>query len=119
MCTPEGYSLAVEELTPSEWKPNPLKPTPVNRLSQNFPNPFNPETWIPYQLASDANVVLYIYDAQGRRVYFQTLGHQKAGTHTTYWDGCNTVGEPVASGIYFYSLETDTFHATRKMIIQR
>ena len=116
---PDGYSLAVEELTPSEWKPNPLKPTPVNRLSQNFPNPFNPETWIPYQLASDANVVLYIYDAQGRRVYFQTLGHQKAGTHTAYWDGCNTVGEPVASGIYFYSLETDTFHATRKMIIQR
>ena len=116
---PEGYSLAVEEPTPSEWKPNPLKPMPVNRLSQNFPNPFNPETWIPYQLASDANVVLYIYDTQGRRIYSQTLGHQKAGSHTTYWDGRNTTGEPVASGIYFYSLEAGTFHATRKMLIQR
>ncbi len=116
---PEGYSLAVEEPTPSEWKLNPLKPMPINRLSQNFPNPFNPETWIPYQLASDANVVLYIYDTQGRRIYSQVLGHQKTGSHTAYWDGRNTTGEPVASGIYFYSLEAGTFHATRKMLIQR
>ena len=116
---PEGYSLAVEEPTPSDWKPNPLKPTLVNRLSQNFPNPFNPETWIPYQLASDAKVVLHIYDTQGRRIYSQTLGHQKAGSYTAYWDGRNTAGEPVASGVYFYSLEAGTFHATRKMLIQR
>ena len=116
---PEGYSLAVEELTLSEWKPHPLKPTLVNRLSQNFPNPFNPETWIPYQLASDANVVLHIYNTQGKRIYSRTLGYQKAGSHIAYWDGRNTIGEPVASGIYFYSLEAGTFHATRKMLIQR
>ena len=82
---PEGYSLAVEERTPSEWKPNPLKPTSVNSLGQNFPNPFNPETWIPYQLASDAKVLLHIYDTQGRCISSQTLGHQKAGSHTAYW----------------------------------
>ena len=116
---PDGYSLAVEEQTPSEWKPNPLKPMSINRLNQNYPNPFNPETWIPYQLASDASVVLHIYDAQGRRVYSQKLGHQKAGSHTTYWDGHNTAGEPVASGIYFYSVEAGNFQATRKMLIQR
>ena len=116
---PEGYSLAVEELPLSKWKPNPLEPTLVNRLSQNFPNPFNPETWIPYQLASDANAVLHIYDTQGRRIYSQSLGHQKAGSHTAYWDGRNTTGESVASGVYFYSLEAGTFHATRKMLIQR
>ena len=116
---PEGYSLAVEELTPSEWTPNPLKPTVANRLSQNFPNPFNPETWIPYQLASDTNVVIHIYDTHGRRIYSKRLGHQKAGSHTAYWDGRNTTGEPVASGVYFYSLEAGTFHATRKMLIQR
>ncbi len=115
----DGHSLAVEEPTPSQWKPNPLKPTLVNRLSQNFPNPFNPETWIPYQIASDAKVMLHIYDAQGRRIYSQTLGHQKAGSHTAYWNGRNTAGEPVASGIYFYSLEAGTFQATRKMLIQR
>ena len=116
---PAGYSLAVEESTPSEWKPNPLKPVSINRLHQNFPNPFNPETWIPYQLASDANVVLRIYDTQGKRIYSQPLGHQKAGSHTVHWNGRNTVGEPVASGIYFYSLDAGTFHATRKMLIQR
>lgn len=116
---PEGYSLAVEELTPSDWKPTPLKPTSINRLNQNFPNPFNPETWIPYQLASDAKVGLHIYDTQGRRIYSQTLGYQKAGSHTAYWDGRNTAGEPVASGVYFYSLEAGSFQATRKMLIQR
>ena len=116
---PEGYSLAVEEPTQSEWTPTAVKSTLVNRLSQNFPNPFNPETWIPYQLASNVNVSLYIYDAQGRRIYFKALGYRKAGSHTAYWDGRNTAGESVASGIYFYSLQAGTFHATRKMLIQR
>ena len=116
---PEGYALAVEEPTQSEWRPTAVKSTLVNRLSQNFPNPFNPETWIPYQLASDVNVSLHIYDAQGRRIYFKALGYRKAGSHTAYWDGRNTAGESVASGIYFYSLQAGTFHATRKMLIQR
>ena len=115
----EGRSLAVEEPTQSEWTPIVVKPTLVNRLSQNFPNPFNPETWIPYQLASDVNVSLYIYDAQGRHIYFDALGHREAGSHTAYWDGRNAAGEPVASGIYFYSLEAGTFRSTRKMLIQR
>ncbi len=116
---PEGYSLAVEEPILSEWEPNPLKPMSVNRLDQNFPNPFNPETWIPYQLASDVNVVLHIYDVQGRLIYSETLGYQKSGSHTAYWNGRNAAGESVASGIYFYSLEAGSFHAIRKMLIQR
>ena len=116
---PEGYSLAVEEPTPSEWTPSAVKSTLVNRLSQNFPNPFNPETWIPYELASNVNVSLYIYDAQGRRIYSETLGYRKAGSHTAYWDGRNAAGEPVASGVYFYSLKAGDFHATRKMFIRR
>ena len=116
---PEGYSLAVEEPTQSEWTPSPFKSTLVNRLSQNFPNPFNPETWIPYQLASDVNVSLYIYDAQGKRIYFEALGYRKAGSHTAYWDGRNAAGESVASGVYFYSLKAGDFHAIRKMFIQR
>ena len=116
---PDGYSLAVEEPIPSDWIPDVVKSTSVNRLSQNFPNPFNPETWIPYQLASDVNVSLYIYDAQGRRIYAKTLGYHKAGLHTAYWDGRNTAGEIVASGIYFYSIQAGDFHATRKMLIRR
>ena len=62
---PEGYSLAVEESMQSDWTPHTVKSASVNRLSQNFPNPFNPETWIPYQLASDTNVRLHIYDSSG------------------------------------------------------
>ena len=116
---PDGYSLAVEDLTQSNWTPKIVNPTLVTQLKQNFPNPFNPETWIPYQLASDVNVSLYIYDAQGKRIYFKTLGYRKAGSHTAYWDGRNIAGEPVASGIYFYTLQAGDFQATRKMIIQR
>ena len=116
---PEGYSLAVEEPTQSDWTPHAVKSALVNRLSQNFPNPFNPETWIPYQLASDTNVSLHIYDAQGRHIYSKALGYRKAGSHTAYWDGRNTAGESVASGVYFYAIQAGSFHATRKMIIKR
>ena len=116
---PEGTSLAVEERTPSDWTPNVVDPAPVNRLNQNYPNPFNPETWIPYQLASNVHVSLHIYDAQGRSIYSKPLGYQKAGSHTAYWDGQNAAGEPVASGVYFYSIRAGDFHATRKMLIRR
>ena len=115
----EGYSLAVEEPTQSDWTPNVVNLVFVNHLSQNFPNPFNPETWIPYQLASDTNVSLHIYDVQGRRIYSKVLGYRKTGSHTAYWDGRNAIGEPVASGVYFYAIQAGTFHATRKMFIQR
>ena len=116
---PEGYSLAVEEPIQSDWTPRTIQSTFVNHLSQNYPNPFNPETWIPYQLASDVNVSLHIYDAQGKRIYFKSLGYRKAGSHTAYWNGRNAIGEPVASGVYFYTLQAGTFHATGKMLIQR
>ena len=111
---PDGYSLAVEETMPSDWIPDAVKSIRVNRLSQNFPNPFNPETWIPYQLASAANVWLYIYDAQGISIYTKMLGYRKAGAHTAHWDGRNATGETVASGVYFYSIQAGDFQATRK-----
>ena len=116
---PEGYSLAVEEPTQSDWTPHAVQSALVNRLSQNFPNPFNPETWIPYQLASNTNVRLHIYDTHGRRIYSKALGYRKAGSHTAYWDGRNAAGESVASGVYFYEIQAGTFHATRKMLIKR
>ena len=90
-----------------------------NRLLQNFPNPFNPETWIPYSLSEATAVTLSIYDVRGHCVYHHLLGHQKVGEHTTYWDGRNAIGEQVANGIYFYQLSTPNFTATRKMLIQR
>ena len=91
-------------------------------LGQNFPNPFNPETWIPYQLEKSADIVLQIYDTSGRMVRTLDLGFKPQGFYMTrstaaYWDGRNNIGEHVASGVYFYSLHTPDFSATRKMLI--
>ena len=91
-------------------------------LLVNYPNPFNPETWIPYQLAHAADVTLTIYDTKGILVRQLDLGYQVAGYYTdrtraAYWDGRNNLGESVGSGVYFYQLETGDYSATRKMVI--
>ena len=93
-------------------------------LLPNYPNPFNPETWIPYQLAQPADVTLTIYAVNGQIVRQLALGHQHAGIYkdkarAAYWDGKNAVGEPVASGLYFYTLTAGDFNATRKLLIRK
>ena len=92
------------------------------QLLANYPNPFNPETWIPYELATDTNVRLTIYNTQGVVIRSLQFGHQSAGYYTgrdraAYWDGRNALGEQVASGLYFYQLETDEMSLMRKMVI--
>ena len=91
-------------------------------LLHNYPNPFNPETWIPYRLAEDAFVTLTIYDQTGQIVRTLDVGHQIASVYENrsraiYWDGRNDVGEQVASGVYFYHLFAGDYSATRKMLI--
>ena len=93
-------------------------------LLANYPNPFNPETWIPYQLAEPTEVTLHIYAINGELIRTLALGHQRAGLYQTqtraaYWDGKNALGEPVASGIYFYTLTASGFTSTRKMLIRK
>ena len=93
-------------------------------LLANYPNPFNPETWIPYQLSKPAAVMITIYASNGHIIRQLSLGHQPAGVYQSrsraaYWDGRNSVGEPVASGVYFYTLTTGDFSATRKMLIRK
>ena len=93
-------------------------------LLANYPNPFNPETWIPYQLAKATEVTVTIYDIHGRVVRALDLGHQRAGMYqarsrAAYWDGRNALGEPVASGLYFYTLTAGDFTATRKLLIRK
>ena len=93
-------------------------------LLPNYPNPFNPETWIPYQLSKPAEVTVTIYAANGAMVCTLALGHQAAGlyesrTRAAYWDGRNALGEPVASGVYFYTLTAGDFAATRKLLIRK
>ncbi len=93
-------------------------------LLPNYPNPFNPETWLPYQLSTPSAVTLSIHSVDGRLVRTLDLGHQPAGVYQSqhraaYWDGKNETGEPVASGVYFYTLTAGDFTATRKMLIAK
>ena len=93
-------------------------------LLPNYPNPFNPETWIPYQLAKPTDVTVTIYAVDGKLVRKLELGHQPIGIYqeksrAAYWDGKNGVGESVASGVYFYTLTAGKFTATRKMLIRK
>ena len=93
-------------------------------LLPNYPNPFNPETWIPYQLAETADVTIRIYATSGELVRTLVLGNRSAGVYqsrsrSAYWDGKNEIGEPVASGMYFYTLYAGRFTATRRMVIRK
>ena len=93
-------------------------------LLANYPNPFNPETWLPYQLANDAEVTIRIYSAAGQLVRHLDIGFQQAGyyigkSRAAYWDGRNDLGERLASGVYFYQLRTPKSLATRKMVIRK
>jgi hypothetical protein len=93
-----------------------------SKLLQNWPNPFNPETWIPFQLSKDADVTITIYDIYGRLVRRFDLGYVPAGIYNTkynaiYWNGTNDSGERVSSGVYFYHIQAGKFSASRKMVI--
>ena len=93
-------------------------------LLANYPNPFNPETWIPYQLSEAAEVTVTIHASDGKQVHLLELGQVPAGIYQTkgraaYWDGRNALNEPVASGVYFYTLTAGDFSATRKMVIRK
>ena len=93
-------------------------------LMQNFPNPFNPETWIPYYLADAASVTVRIYNVKGELVRAIDVGRQAAGAYTgrqsaAYWDGRDDTGQSVASGVYFYQLAADDFSETRRMVVMK
>ena len=94
------------------------------KLLLNYPNPFNPETWIPYQLAKASDVTVMIHSMNGSLIRTLELGHQAAGiykskSHAAYWDGRNELGEHVASGLYFYTLTAGKFSATGKMLVRK
>ena len=106
----------VEEAIQIAQKPNEF------RLFQNKPNPCNPDTWIPYQLSEAAEVTIRIYNVSGQLVRNLHFGTKPAGFYLTknraaHWDGKDSLGQSVASGMYFYNLESGKFTATRKMLI--
>ncbi|MBM3234683.1 T9SS type A sorting domain-containing protein [Candidatus Poribacteria bacterium] len=111
----------LEELKHLLWQRTLPKQT---ALLQNYPNPFNPETWIPFELAQDASVTISIYNVKGQLIRTIELGNQKAGIYVAedkaaYWNGKDSLGEKVASGMYFYTLQAGKFRTTRKMVIMK
>ena len=88
----------------------------------NYPNPFNPDTWIPYYLPQDAEVTIRIYNGSGQLVRTLNLGRKAAGIYldkdkAAYWDGCDSFGEKASSGVYYYTLQAGEYSATRRMVI--
>ena len=102
-----------------------MKPSVTEtKLLPNYPNPFNPETWIPYQLAEASHVKIHIYDVAGYLVRMLDMGTKPVGNYLSreqaaYWDGRNDMGEEVSSGVYFYTLATEDYQTTRRMIVAR
>ena len=101
-----------------------VPPPEATQVLSNYPNPFNPETWIPYQLAEPANISIAIYTTDGKLVRVLDLGHQPMGIYESrsraaYWDGRNELAEPVASGVYFYTFTAGDYTSTRKMLIRK
>ena len=95
-----------------------------NQLLQNFPNPFNPETWIPFRLADESDVMIRIYTPTGQLVRSLSAGIMSAGDYSSqsqaiHWDGRNDKGEAVSSGVYLYTIDAGDFSATRKMLIRK
>jgi hypothetical protein len=104
------------------WLANVHPPITETKLLPNYPNPFNPETWIPYQLAADTDVQLRIYDISGTLVRGLVMGHQQAGYYVNreraaYWNGRDENGEWVSSGLYFYQLRAGDYSAVKRMVI--
>jgi hypothetical protein len=115
-----GVLVAIQFLR--AWLANATPVVAETRLLQNFPNPFNPETWFPYELKEDDFVTIEIYSSSGQRVRTLDLGWQSQGRYISkekaaYWDGRTEFGERAASGVYFYVLKAGGDTATRKMIV--
>ncbi|MBT4136356.1 MAG: T9SS type A sorting domain-containing protein, partial [Candidatus Latescibacteria bacterium] len=86
-------------------------------LAQNYPNPFNPETTITYDLAAESNIRLEIYNVMGQLVHTLVSDQQAAGRYRVSWLGDNSLGHQVASGVYFYRIQADDFHAVKKLML--
>jgi Tol biopolymer transport system component len=125
VCIKQGYKLGIKKVEVSAGEPTvcDFSLTPkADELLPNYPDPFNPETWIPFRLSQDSFVTISIYDGKGQFIRTINLGEKRAGSYITrdkaaYWDGKNDLGERVSSGVYFYTLQAGEFKATRRMLI--
>ena len=135
ICIKRGYKAGIAkvevEAGVTTTKDFQLRPKPagddedeLTDLYANYPNPFNPDTWIPYYLSKDADVTIRIFNSAGQLVRTLELGRQVAGIYidkdeAAYWDGRDDLGQQVASGVYYYTLQAGNFSVTRKMVIMK
>jgi flagellar hook assembly protein FlgD len=91
----------------------------ITTLRNNYPNPFNPETSISFDLKENANVSIDIYNIKGQRVASIADGAYNAGRHSVVWKGTDLKGNNVSSGVYFYKMTAGTFTKTKKMILMK
>ena len=116
----QNVKIAIQFLR--TWLTNANQSVPETKLLPNYPNPFNPETWIPYQLAAATDVSVKIYDVGGRLVRtipvgFKPIGYYLTQERAAYWDGRNEIGESVSSGVYFLEFVAADFSATQRIVI--
>ena len=118
-------TIQVKSVEPQGKLPTKWGKVKRTELYQNFPNPFNPETWIPFSLSKSEHVIIRIYASTGQLVRTLDLGQKQSGAYLSkekaaYWDGTNEVGEMVASDVYFYVMDTDgKSTGSRKMVMVR
>ena len=113
--------LMLSEAVQTPWSSKHFAPS-TSKILTNFPNPFNPETWIPFQIKRESVVTIYIHNSTGQLVKKLEVGSRPAGVYDSreraiYWNGMNEQGEPVSSGSYFYTLQAGDFQGTKKMLL--
>jgi hypothetical protein len=108
-----GYSNEASASASTDTEPIVFR----NRLLQNSPNPFNPETEIRFELAATSDVSITVFDAVGRLIRVLEGGNRPAGVHAVRWNGRDDSGQPVSSGVYFYRMKSSNFDQTRKMVL--
>jgi hypothetical protein len=127
---PSGVEAVDDLIFLSDWYnglfvlENLLHPTSVREVTplsfmlyQNYPNPFNPSTVIRYDVANPGNVDIKVYDVSGALIKILESRYRTPGQHEVQWDGSNSSGVNVSTGVYFYRLTTNGFSQTRKMIL--
>ncbi|MFQ6116444.1 MAG: FlgD immunoglobulin-like domain containing protein [bacterium] len=112
-----GVSLKKQSLPPSTPAASLALVPSAFQLYPNFPNPFNPETQIRFDLPEAAQVDLRIYNALGQLVRTLVDRSYSAGTFTVFWDSRDDEGKPLPSGIYFYKIKAGNFQAQRKLLL--
>ncbi len=116
---PKQFLSIAEEPTTAVTEPRQPATPSRYRLADNYPNPFNPETVIEFELPRAGEVKLEVYDVLGHKIRTLVDQDRAAGIHRVIWDGKSDLSAAVASGIYFYRLEAADYTSAKRMLLTR